>query len=399
MEGGIEGIERELNWTGLIPDEGPAAGGPVGPYIQSQRNHLYQEKAQGLIESGHAYRCFCTQMRLTLMRKEAAKNREIPRYDNRCRHLTDKEIAEKLDAKEPFTVRLKLTDGPVSFTDLVTGEESIDLSRWESDPILLKSDGFPTYHLANVVDDHLMGISHVLRGIEWQNSTPKHLMLFEAFGLTPPVYGHLPLILNSDGSKLSKRADDIRLDNMRKQGYLPETIVNYLARMGKAIEIPDEERIYPVKDLADMFAPDRISSRANRYDFLLIQAMNRACIKQYVREDKSGIREKVKTMAMEKLGKKEIALDDEHVDFVLEWCQVSICCSVTPESNCILPQDRIHFLGDLFDEYLFVWEQPRLDFDTVPFQREIRSPGELSADSAFLLTFLILHQMVFWRSP
>lgn len=283
---------------------------------------MYQEKAQQLIESGHAYWCFCSQLRLNLVRKEAAKNREIPRYDNRCRHLTEKEIGEKLDAKEAFTIRLRLTDGPVSFTDMVTGEESIDLSRVESDPVVLKSDGFPTYHLANVVDDHLMGISHVLRGIEWQQSTPKHLMLYKALGLTPPVYGHLPLILNSDGSKLSKRVDDIRVDNMRRQGYLPETIVNYLSRMGKVIEIPDEERIYPVKDLAHMFTPDRISSRANRYDILLIQAMNRTCIKQYLREDKPAIREKVKSMIRERLGEDGTLLEDKYIDFVLEYCQV-----------------------------------------------------------------------------
>lgn len=323
VAGGIEGIERELNWTGLIPDEGPSVGGPAGPYIQSQRKQFYQEKANQLLESGHAYRCFCSQTRLNLIRKEAAKNREIPRYDNRCRHLTEREISEKLSANEEFTIRFKLRSGPLTFTDIVTGTETIDLSKVEADPIIMKSDGFPTYHLANVVDDHLMGITHVLRGIEWQNSTPKHLMMFEAFGISPPAYGHLPLILNSDGTKLSKRLDDIRLDNMRKQGYFPETIVNFLSRMGQAIEVPDEERIYKVEELADVFSADRLSSRSNRYDPLLIKAMNKVCIKQFIREDKSGIRETVKSMVRHELGCPDLKLDDGHVDFVLDWCHVS----------------------------------------------------------------------------
>lgn len=322
VAGGLEGIVKELQWTGLVPDEGPGIGGPVGPYIQSERKHIYEEHVNRLIESDHAYRCFCSQLRLDLIRKEAARNREIPRYDNRCRHLTQKEVAEKMQANEPFTVRLKLTEGPVKFSDLVTGEECIDLSKVEADPIIFKSDGYPTYHLANVVDDHLMQVSHVLRGIEWQPSTPKHLMLFEAFGWQPPVYGHLPLILNSDGSKLSKRLDHIRLDNLRKQGYFPETIVNYLAGMGRGIDLPDDEKeIYSLPDLAERFEIERIGSHANRYDLLLMKALNRDCFKYLMIHDPDRLKTSLRKLLSEKYGP-DFHPDDYLIDFVLIWSQV-----------------------------------------------------------------------------
>lgn len=287
---------------------------------------MYQEKADQLLESGHAYRCFCSQTLISLIRKEAARNQQVPRYDNRCRHLTEKEIGEKLAAKEPFTVRLRLTDGPTSFNDMVTGGECIDISKVESDPIIMKSDGFPTYHLANVVDDHLMQISHVLRGIEWQQSTPKHLMIFKALGYTPPVYGHLPLILNPDGTKLSKRVHDIRLDSMREQGYFPDTIVNYVSRMGRAIDLPeDDENIYNISQLADRFCADRISAKANRYDFNLMKALNRKCLQHFLLTDRQRIRDTVKQKVIEKVGDKNSVLNDAFVDHILDWSQVSIC--------------------------------------------------------------------------
>ena len=321
VEGGAEAIERELQWTGLLPDEGPGVGGPFAPYLQSQRRPVYQEWAERLLQTGHAYRCFCSQKRLDLIRKHASRNKEVPRYDNRCRHLTEKEVKEKLACREAFTIRLKLTEGPLSFDDLVTGRVSIDLSQIEADPVLLKSDGFPTYHLANVVDDHLMGISHVLRGIEWQQSTPKHLMIFQAFGLTPPAYGHLPLILNADGSKLSKRSQDIRLDSLRTQGYFPETIVNYLARMGEAVGISkDDETIYSLQDLADRFSPDLLTSRSNRYDFNLLKNLNRKCLKQWLRSDPSRLRQQLRQLLNDKMC--AVDVDDHRLDFVLNWSQV-----------------------------------------------------------------------------
>lgn len=228
-----------------------------------------------------------------------------------------------MEAKDPFTVRLKLTEGPISFKDMVTGDECMDISKVEADPIILKSDGFPTYHLANVVDDHLMGISHVLRGIEWQHSTPKHLMMFKALGYTPPVYGHLPLILNPDGSKLSKRVADIRLDSMRDQGYFPETIVNYLARMGRSIDLTeDDHTIYTLSQLADRFSSDRLEPRANRYDFNLTKALNRKCLHHFLSTDLATTREKVKQMVKEKVGK-DVVLEDDFVDYVLDWSRVS----------------------------------------------------------------------------
>ena len=263
-------------------------------------------------------------MRLDLIRKEAVRNKEIPRYDNRCRHLTDAEVADKLAAKQPFTVRLRLAHGPVAFHDLVAGPMSIDLSKVESDPILLKSDDLPTYHLANVVDDHLMGITHVLRGSEWLQATPKHLMLFQALGLQPPAYGHLPLILNADGSKLSKRALNMRLDSFREQGYFPETLVNYMARMGGAVDVTvADETLYSLSELTDMFSLERMASHANRYDFNVMMSMNRQCLKQQLACDVVSVRKAVRKLMAEKLGKDDLEIDEERLDFVLHWSQVS----------------------------------------------------------------------------
>uniref|UniRef100_A0A803T7W8 Nondiscriminating glutamyl-tRNA synthetase EARS2, mitochondrial n=1 Tax=Anolis carolinensis TaxID=28377 RepID=A0A803T7W8_ANOCA len=233
VDGAAQGIEDMLEWAGISPDESPRRGGSVGPYLQSQRLGLYREASDFLLDKGAAYRCFCTPRRLELLKKEALRNRQTPRYDNRCRHLSPSQVEEKLSQGTDHAVRFRLEQGAEEpFLDLVYGWSRHEVSSVEGDPVILKSDGFPTYHLANVVDDHRMGISHVLRGTEWLTSTSKHLLLYRAFEWQPPRFGHLPLLLNRDGSKLSKRQGDLFVEGFVREGCLPEALLDLLTNCG-----------------------------------------------------------------------------------------------------------------------------------------------------------------------
>ncbi|MBW2734214.1 MAG: glutamate--tRNA ligase [Deltaproteobacteria bacterium] len=230
-----EAIIRALRWLGLDWDEGPDKGGPHGPYRQSERGTIYREHAEMLIERGHAYRCFCTPERLAELRGEQQKAKASKMgYDGKCRSLSPEEADERGRGGESFTVRLKMPqEGETVLLDGLRGEIRIP-NEQSDDQVLLKSDGMPTYHLANVVDDHLMGISHVIRAEEWISSAPKHLRLYEAFGWEPATFLHLPLLRNNDKnkSKISKRRNPVSLDYYRDTGIIPEAMVNFLALMG-----------------------------------------------------------------------------------------------------------------------------------------------------------------------
>ncbi|KAF3852600.1 hypothetical protein F7725_005955 [Dissostichus mawsoni] len=235
VPGAAESIEDMLEWAGVPPDESPRQGGPVGPYLQSQRLELYRQTAEQLIESKHAYFCFCSSQRLDLLKKEALRSGQTPRYDNRCRHLRAEQVQEKLDQGAPHVIRFRLEEGG-------------------RDPVVMKADGFPTYHLANIVDDHYMRISHVLRGSEWLISTSKHLLMYRALAWQPPTFGHLPLLLNKNGSKLSKRQGDIFLQSFQRDGVLPEALLDITTSCGSGIHlqhhIEDEEQCATlIKDL------------------------------------------------------------------------------------------------------------------------------------------------------
>ena len=232
-----------------------------------------------LEETDAVYRCFCTPKRLDLLRREAAKNRETIRYDNRCRHLSSEEVAEQLAADRPFTVRLRLKEGPTTVPDLVYGPVTFDLGKVEGDPVLVKSDGLPTYHFANVVDDHHMAVSHVLRGVEWLGSTPKHLMLYEAFGWPAPAYAHLPLIVNSDGSKLSKRHEHIRIETYREAGYQPAALTTYLTGMGGGFgDAIREGQIHSLSELTAAFRLTSVNVNNCRIDEEKLRLLNRAAL-------------------------------------------------------------------------------------------------------------------------
>jgi len=255
VAGAMENLITTLRWSGLDFDEGPDAGGPHGPYIQSERTDLYQRLGKELLEKGHAYKCFCTAERLDEMRMLQQRMGQPPRYDKFCEHLTASEIKEKESAGLPFVVRMKVPERTVRFHDEIRGLIEIDPSNID-DQVLLKSDGFPTYHLANVIDDHDMEITHVIRGEEWLPSTPKHILLYDYFGWQHPKFAHLPLLLNSDRSKLSKRQGDVAVEDYRAKGYEREALINFVAFLGW--NPGTEKEIFSLEELEKEFDLDRV---------------------------------------------------------------------------------------------------------------------------------------------
>lgn len=271
VEGAIENLVNSLKWAGIEIDEGVDVldgkiiqKGDNGPYIQSERLDIYRKYVDELIENGYAYYCFCSKERLDKVREEQKINGLIPRYDGFCRNLDMKEAKERIANGEEYVVRLKLPhDRDIQFHDLVRGDITINTSDLD-DQVLLKSDGFPTYHLAVVVDDHLMNITHVVRGEEWLPSAPKHVYLYEAFGWEKPIYVHLPTVLNKDRKKLSKRQGDVSVEDFRASGYLPDGLINYLALVGWSPE--GTEEILSMEEMIEQFSFDRVSKTGGIFD-------------------------------------------------------------------------------------------------------------------------------------
>ena len=267
-----EAIMRSLRWLGLEWDEGPDVGGDKGPYRQSERTEIYREHAQILIDRGYAYRCFCTPERLAEVRRARMAEGHNTGYDGFCRDLDPTESAQRAAQGESFTVRLKFPrSGQTTFKDGLRGDVVIDNSQID-DQILLKSDGFPTYHLANVVDDHLMEITDVIRAEEWISSTPKHVFLYEAFGWEPPRFWHLPLLRNADKSKISKRKNPVSLDYYEQIGILPETMVNFLGLLGWSM--PDETEKFTPEEMREAFTFDRVSTTGPVFDLAKLEWLN-----------------------------------------------------------------------------------------------------------------------------
>lgn len=247
VEGAVESLQNALKFFDLNWDE--------GPIFQSHRTETYQKYAQQLLESGKAYRCFCTPEELEKMREEQGKLKIAPKYDRRCYELPAEKVQEKMAGGQPFVVRQLIPYKDIDFVDLIRGDMHFH-GKDIDDQVLIKSDGLPTYHLANVVDDHEMEITHVIRGEEWLPSTPKHLWLYEAFGWTPPAYAHLPLLLNADRSKLSKRQGDVAAEDFVAKGYLKEAMINFVAFLGW--NPGTEEEIFSLEELVQRFSLDRV---------------------------------------------------------------------------------------------------------------------------------------------
>lgn len=283
VEGALEDIMDSLRWLGLDWDEGPEVGGDYGPYFQSQRLDLYHKATEQLIKQGDAYRCYCSPERLKEMRDEQAKLKQPPGYDRCCRELTSEQQAEKEASGITPVVRFKMPlEGQVSFNDIIYGDITFDLSTLD-DFILLKSDGYPTYHLANIVDDHAMKISHIIRGEEWISSVPRHLLLYKALELDPPLFAHQPVILGPDRGKLSKRHGAVSLIEYRERGYLPETMLNFLSLVGWSLD--DKTELLSRQELIDNFSLERISKTGALFDKQKLEWMNGVYIRELDQED------------------------------------------------------------------------------------------------------------------
>lgn len=279
-----ENIYKALKWCGIHWDEGPDVGGGHGPYRQSERSEIYREYCQKLLDEDKAYKCFCTAEELAEMREVLAKKGGRQGYDRRCRNLSAEEIAAKEKAGIPYVVRLKVPlTGECSYEDAIKGHTTAPWADVD-DQVLMKSDGFPTYHLANVVDDHLMGITHVIRGDEWMSSTPKHVLLYEHFGWNPPVFMHMPLLLGTDGKKLSKRKNPTSIFFYRDSGYLPEAFVNFLTLMGYSM--PGDQEIYSLKEICDAFDAKRVGVSGAVFDVQKLDWLNQQYLIKNIPEEK-----------------------------------------------------------------------------------------------------------------
>jgi glutamyl-tRNA synthetase len=280
VEGAEDAILNSLDWLKMDWDEGPRKGGDYGPYFQSERLDLYHKHVQRLLEAGYAYRCYCSPERLTRMRSEMAERKESMRsYDRRCRDLSPEE-QNRLESKgKTPVIRFKMPlDGQTTFNDLIRGDITFDNSELD-DIVILKSDGYPTYHLANIVDDHFMEISHIMRADEWLSSTPRHILLYRALDWKPPLFAHLPMILGPDKAKLSKRHGATSLVEYREQGYLPDAMVNFLALLGWSLD--DKTEIFSREELIQQFSIERISKTPAIFNREKLDWMNGL----YIRKD------------------------------------------------------------------------------------------------------------------
>ncbi len=273
VEGAVDIIKRTMADTGLIEDEGPDKDGGVGPYVQSERMKagIYGKYAQKLIDKGEAYRCFCTPERLATL-TQVVEGKEISVYDKHCLHLSQEEIEKNLAEGKPYVIRQNNpTEGTTTFHDELYGDVTVDNKELD-DMILIKSDGYPTYNFANVVDDHLMKITHVVRGNEYISSSPKYNRLYEAFGWEVPKYIHCPLITDEDHHKLSKRSGHSSYEDLIEQGFLPEAVVNFIALLGWS---PDSDKeIFSLKELVEIFEYHRINKAPSVFDYQKLRWMN-----------------------------------------------------------------------------------------------------------------------------
>ncbi len=278
VEGAVDIIYNTLRKAGLKWDEGPDIGGPCGPYVQSERMGMFKEYALKLVESGHAYYCFCDKDRLEELKKIQQASGMAPKYDGHCRNLTKEEIEEKLKAGVPYVIRQKMpTEGTTTFHDEVFGDITVENSVLD-DQILIKTDGMPTYNFANVVDDHTMGITHVIRGNEYLSSTPKYNLLYEAFGWEKPVYVHCSPVMKNQTEKLSKRNGDASFEDLIEKGFLTEAVVNYIALLGWSPK--GEEEIFTLDELVQEFDISGISKSPAIFDPVKLKAINGAYIRR-----------------------------------------------------------------------------------------------------------------------
>jgi glutamyl-tRNA synthetase len=383
-------IFEALRWLGLSWDEGPDVGGPYGPYRQSERTALYREHAEELRRRGAAYLCFCSPERLEALRQEQREKRLTPGYDGRCRALPAEEATRRRTAGEPSVVRLAMPrDEFMVVTDLLRGEIRFERPQMD-DQVLLKSDGYPTYHLANVVDDHLMAVTHVIRAEEWLSSLPKHVQLYRAFGWEPPVFCHLPLLRNADKSKISKRKNPVSLNHYRRAGFLPEALLNFLALMG--FSMPDEREEFTLPEFVAAFSLERIALGGPIFDQEKLRWLNGkylrrlsgpewlARLHQHLLADEYLLR--VFALVRERIDTLEDFFDYAHFFFAGELTYGA------EERQKLVPRGRTPVeaargLGELLEKHL----DPLLDWQAAAIEAAVRAFVEASgwdAKEAFM---------------
>ncbi len=354
VEGSIESIIRSLKWAGMEVDEGVDMDmdgnvvqvGDKGPYIQSQRLDVYKKYSDDLLANGHAYHCFCTPERLEELRNYQQKNKLSTGYDGYCRGLSAKEVAEKMAAGETHVVRMKMPkEGESVFVDLIRGEVTFK-NELIDDQVIIKTDGFPTYHLAAVVDDHFMKISHVIRGDEWLSSTPKHLQLYKYFGWEIPLFAHLPLLLNPDKTKLSKRQGDVAVEDYIKKGYLPQAMINFVAFLGWNPGGSNE--LFSLPELVKEFKLEKINKSGAVFNLEKLDWYNQ----QYLRNLSS----------------------DELVAVSLPWLKDADLITGKEDKNwlslvLLLERDRISTLAELPESLKFVFSPVEYGADILVWKK------------------------------
>jgi len=312
VEGAVENLLKTLEWAGIDFDEGPRIGGESEPYFQSQRLEIYKKYADDLISKGKAYYAFDTPERLQHLREQQQKLNQQTMYDKFALTLSQDEVGKKLENGETFVVRLNVQPNEtVVVDDLIRGKVEFDTNIVD-DQVLIKSDGFPTYHLANVVDDHLMEITHVIRGEEWLSSTPKHVLLYEFFGWEKPVFAHLPLLLNPDKSKLSKRQGDVAVEDYRNKGYLKEALINFVALLGW--NPGDEQEVFTMKELINKFSLERVHKAGAVFNIEKLNWLNAEHLR-------SKPNDELLLMLKDELSKsyyKDKVLDDDYLLLIIE---------------------------------------------------------------------------------
>ncbi|MCR4895880.1 MAG: glutamate--tRNA ligase [Lachnospiraceae bacterium] len=349
VEGATEIIYRTLEQAGMEHDEGPDKDGGYGPYVQSERmkTGIYMKYAKELIDKGEAYYCFCDKERLETLKTEVVDGKTITIYDKHCLGLSKEEVEANLAAGKPFVIRQNIpNEGTTTFTDELYGDITVDNSELD-DMILIKSDGYPTYNFANVVDDHTMNITHVVRGNEYLSSSPKYVRLYQAFGWEVPVYIHLPLITDENHKKLSKRSGHSSFEDLLEQGFLPEAIVNYVALLGWSPE--DNREIFSLQELIEAFDYHRISKSPAVFDIVKLRWMNG---------------EYLKAMDPEAFYEKALPILQEALPGNWNYRRIAAMVQTRVETFCDIPE-QVDFLKELPDYDIALYTHKKMKTDAV----------------------------------
>jgi len=352
----VENLYDTFDWLGFKWDEGPDTGGSFGPYIQSERTDRYKKYAQKLLDKGHAYYCFCSSERIDEVRKqrEAAHSPETG-YDRLCRNIDPKDAAKRAAGGESCTVRLKIPLGEKTvFHDRLLGDIEWLNDDINPDPVLLKSDGFPTYHLANIVDDHLMEITHVLRAQEWLASTPLHVILYRAFGWTPPEFCHLPMVMGQDGKKLSKRHGATSIDEFKNQGYLPEALINYIALLGASYD--EGKEIYTLNELAQHFNLNKLNKAPAVFDYKKLDWYNGQYIRMKSDEELAALclPYAIDAGLFDQSDKEHVTAAHKQRKIPVERQQKIFLASIP------LVKERVTFLNEIPEKIAYLFKDPEL---------------------------------------